>query len=109
VKWLSVFIGGQQWSVWLCSPKSKYLEEDGCNKVGRCNYERCRIYLSRALDPQALEDALLHEALHALLHVTGAEDAYEGDPKKDEDLVKTLTPALHRLLKDLGFKFPLKP
>jgi hypothetical protein len=108
-RWLPVFIGGQRWSVLLCSPRSKHLKKDGCKCVGICNYEKNKIYISSELNSEAREDTLLHEVLHALLHVTGAEAAYDGDAGKDEDLVKALTPALHRLLKDLGFKFPKGP
>lgn len=107
MKWLALFLGGQKWSVYLVSPNSKHLILEGGERChGRCFYDTCRIYISKALDEGAREDALLHELLHALLYVSGAEKAYSGDPKKDEDLVGALTPMLHRLLKDLGFRFP---
>lgn len=107
MKWLPLHIGGQRWWVCLVAAKSKLLRNDaGECLVGKCDYQRCRIYLSKALDEEARQDALLHELLHALLYVTGAEKVYGGDAKKDEVLVATLTPALHRLLKDLGFRFP---
>lgn len=107
MKWLSLHVGGQKWSVFVVSPRSKYLaNDDGGFDVGKCHYNLCRITLSKDLDQGAREDTLLHELLHALLFVTGAERAYGGDPKKDEMLVSALTPTLHRLLKDLGFRFP---
>lgn len=109
MKWLALYIGGQSWVVWLASPNSKHLCQDGKRLLGSCNYERCRIYINRELSPPLREDVLLHEIFHALLHVTGAEAAYDGDPQKDEDLVKAITPAWHRLLKDLGFQFPAGP
>lgn len=108
-KWLSLHIGGQRWTVYLVAPKSKLLEVDGddpCAMVARCDYARCKIYISSELDSQAREDALLHEILHATLYVTGAVKVYNDDHKKDEQIVGSLTPTLHRVLKDLGFKFP---
>jgi len=71
-----------------------------------CDYDKCRIYVSKAVDSSARDDALWHELMHALLHVTGAESAYGGDPEADEHIVSALTPAMHRLLRDLGFRFP---
>lgn len=107
MKWLTNFIGGQKWSVFLVSPNSKHLVNEKGEKLnGKCDYEKCRIYIRKDLDPEAREDALWHELLHALLFVTGAEKAYNGDPEKDEELVEKLTPTMHRLLKDLGFRFP---
>lgn len=110
MKWLDVHIGGQRWGVYLVGPKSKYLlnEERGFDS-GKCHYDKCRIAISKALDEQAREDTLWHELLHALLYVTGAEKVYDCDADKDEELVAKLTPAMHRLLKDLGFRFPRGP
>lgn len=111
MKWLVVFLGGQRWTVSLVSPKSRNLKDDETGEYlsGRCVYTKCQIYIAKDLDEQAREDTLLHELLHALLHVSGAEAAYGGDAQIDEDIVKALTPMLHRLLKDLGFRFPRGP
>lgn len=106
MKWLDLRIGGQRWAVHLVSPKSKYLVDDEGVHVGRCVYEKCRIYVSSALDPEARDDTLLHELLHALLFVTGAEKVYGGNARAEERLVSALTPTMHRLLSDLGFRFP---
>lgn len=107
MKWLALHVGGQKWSVYLVSPKSRrLLRDDGTYALAHCFYDECRIYISRTLDEGAREDTLLHELLHALLFVSGADKAYGGDAEKDEDLVGALTPMLHRLLKDLGFRFP---
>lgn len=106
-RWLALHLGGQKWNVYLVSPRSKYLRTDtGGLCIGRCFYDKCRIYLSRSLEGSAREDALLHELLHALLYVTGAESAYNGSAEADEHIVGALTPALHRLLKDMAFEFP---
>jgi hypothetical protein len=106
VKWLSLYIGGQKWSVHLVSPKSKHLIIDGEARFGSCDYSQCRIYIASDLDKSAREDALLHELLHALLCVSGAEAAYGKSAKLEEQLVSALSPMLHRLLQDLGFRFP---
>lgn len=107
MKWLALRFGGQRWAVHVVSPKSKHLVDDhGDTKLARCIFETCAIYLSSALEQSAREDALLHELLHALLYVSGAEAAYRGDPVREEKLVTALTPLLHGVLKDLGFRFP---
>lgn len=108
MKWLALHVGGQKWSVYLVSSKSKYLIDEDTDEPldGRCIYAKNRICINRELDEEARQDILLHELLHALLYVTGAEKAYGGDAKKEEALVSALTPTLHRLLKDLGFRFP---
>lgn len=104
--WLRFMLGGQRWAVHLVSPRSKHLvTEDGAH-VGRCVYERCRIYISRDLDAAAREDTLLHEALHALLYVSGADESYGKSAKTEERIVGALTPHLHRWLHDLGMRLP---
>lgn len=109
--WLKPHIGGQLWRVYLVGPRTRFLldEDTGDRLLGKCDYARCKIYVSKALDESARSDVLWHELMHALLHVTGAEQVYGGDPKKDERLVSTVTPAMHRLLCDLGFRFPRGP
>lgn len=110
MKWLALRIGGQRWAILIVSPKSKFLVDDeGSSCVGRCDYDRSRIYISRDLDDAAREDTLLHELLHAMLYVTGAEHAYKGSHAAEERLVGALTPVMHRLLSDLGFRFPKGP
>lgn len=110
VKWLALHIGGQRWSVFLVSPKSKHLVNDAGDRLGgKCEYDACRIYIDRTLSESSREDTLWHELLHALLFVTGAERAYGGDYDVDEAIVSALTPAMHRLLRDLGFRFPRGP
>lgn len=110
MKWLALRLGGQRWSVYLVSPQSKHLAcEKGNRRHGSCDYESSRIFVSKALEQSARDDVLLHELLHALLYVTGAETAYGGDPKKDEHVVSCLTPTLHQVLRDLGFRFPRGP
>lgn len=110
MKWLDLHVGGQRWGVYLVSPNSKHLIEHTTpvgpdeRSVGRCDFARCRIYIANDIQEQAREDTLLHELLHALVHVAGV-DACKST-RAEENLVKALTPILHRLLKDLGFRFP---
>lgn len=105
MKWLALHIGGQKWGVYLVKGTSKLLCPHGDRLVGCCYYERCRIYLSRDLSESAFEDALIHELLHAMFEVSGA-GTVVGSALKEESIVRDLTPMLHRLLVDLGFKFP---
>jgi hypothetical protein len=114
MKWLSLHIGGQLWSVHLVSGKSPRLRTEDRVLHGRTFFDRCRIYVSKDLDEQAREDTLLHELLHASLFVSGADAALINTYGKDADaaeehVVTHITPVLHRLLKDLGFAFPKGP
>lgn len=106
MRWLVFHLGGQKWSVYIVSPKSKHLGKGTYN--GACDYDTCKIYLSKSLTDGALEDTLLHELMHALMYVSGASKVYDCDFDKDETLVCAVTPMLHRLLRDLGFVFPSK-
>lgn len=110
MKWLALHVGGQKWGVHLVSPKSKHLldhttkvKEDE-RSIGRCDFPRCRIYIANDLDEQVREDTLLHELLHALIHVCGVHACTSS--AAEERLIVAITPYLHRLLKDLGFRFP---
>lgn len=110
MKWLALHIGGQKWGVWLVSPRSKYLRDDaGDTCHGRCVFDQCRIYIDRTQDEQAREDTLLHELLHAALFVSGADAAYGKSISVEEKIVGPFVPVWHRLLKDLGFRFPKGP
>ncbi len=106
MKWLALHIGGQKWGVYLVNPGSKRLAAEPDETVHGITYlDECRIYLARGQSSEALEDTLLHELLHAMMQVSGA--AHEiGDADKEEKVVRDLTPMLHRLLKDLGYRFP---
>lgn len=106
MKWLSIGIGGQKWGVYLVSPKSKHLNVEGEVRIGSCVYSSCRIFISRDLGESAREDALLHELLHAILYVSGAEKEYGRSAEVEEGIVGAITPVLHRVLSDLGFRFP---
>lgn len=99
-------IGGEQWTIYEVAPGNKNLLADGDRCNGRCCPDECKIYINRDLDPSAKAHTVLHELVHALLHVTGADKVYDMDHDKEEILVSALTPALHRLLKDNGFALP---
>lgn len=106
-KWFVHYIGGQKWTIYLVSSKSKHLlSDDGDRCNGHCLYEECKIFVNCALNEGALNDTLVHELLHAWLRVSNAASIYEFDSEKDEALVRALTPVLHRSLTDLGLRFP---
>lgn len=105
MKWLSLHLGGQLWGIYLVNPGNHRLVEDGERLLGCTYQDECRIYLARGLSDQVLEDTLLHELLHAALHVSGAALVINSH-SKEEAIVRDLTPVLHRLLKDLGYRFP---
>ncbi len=106
MKWLALHVGGQRWEVHLVSSNSKRLRDD---EGDRCNgiafIEECRIYISKDLSDQARDETLVHELLHAVFQVSGGSHAIS-DEAKEEALVRSVTPLLHRLLTDLGFRFP---
>lgn len=117
--WLRFHIGGQIWKVVLVGAKSKLLVDHKDETVaGRTWVNRCLIAIDKDLDPQAREDTLLHEILHAAVFVCGAyarlQKAVAAEPNLHEDaaqdleddIVHPLAPVLHRLLKDLNFVFP---
>ncbi len=100
-------LGGEKWTIYEVASGSQHLIDDDGNRCnGMCDYDSCKIYVNRDLEISAKTHAVLHELVHALLHVTGADKAYDMDDKKDEDVVSALTPALHRLLTDFNFHFP---
>lgn len=100
-------IGGEQWTVYEVAPNNRNLVlDDGGPCNGRCCYDICKIYVNRDLEVSAKTHAVLHELVHALLHVTGADKAYDCDAEKDETVTSAITPALHRLLSDFKFHFP---
>ena len=103
-----VQIGGQRWKIKLVHPGNCHLIGDGGAPLhGCCELAKCTIYISKALCEDAREDTLLHELLHAVVYVTGAgEAAFAGVPAIEEALVGTLTPTLHQVLRDFGFRFP---
>lgn len=110
MKWLSLRIGGQQWRVDLVKSNSRHFEGD-C--YGITYPDKCKIYIAKEQDEQAREDTLLHEVLHAAMHVSGGSqeiiDVVEGGDlaaRVEEKIVRGLVLVLHPLLKDLGFRFP---
>jgi hypothetical protein len=115
MKWLTVHIGGQKWTIHAVRETSKHFAANADENVTGITYpDNCLIYVSRDLAPGVREDALLHELLHAVFGVSGAEHVLDeeckaGPRKVEERLIRCLTPTLHRLLVDLGFNFPKLP
>lgn len=108
MKWFDVHVGGQKWRVEIVRSNSPHLRhEDGDHTMGMTVYDKCRIYIDRDQDEQAREDTLLHELLHATFEVAGVRILL--NPELEERIIRALVPILHRLLKDLGFRFPKGP
>ncbi len=106
MKWLDLRIGGQKWGIYLVGPRSKWLrDDDGDYCKGLAHLDDCRIYVTNEASAEARDELLLHELLHAVLQVSGGSHAI-GSKTKEELLVRDVTPLLHRLLVDLGFRFP---
>lgn len=106
MKWLDVRVGGARWGIYLVPGKSKRLRgDDGDQCKGMAYLEECRIYITNEVSEEARAELLLHELLHAVFHATGAAHAISDD-EKEEGIVRDVTPVLHRLLVDLGFRFP---
>lgn len=114
-KWQSFYIGGQKWTAYLVAPTNPDLQPETPGDkpyVGRCLFDKCVIKISRELGDQAREDTLIHEILHVLIRSSGMWDVLEeavGENvagRAEETFVSVGTPLLHRLLTDLGFRFP---
>lgn len=108
MKWLAIHVGGQKYRVDVV--RRKHPELEGADGV--TDHDKCRIFVASEQEEQAREDTLLHELLHAAMYVSGAYSVLEGAcsgtdaHETEERMVRALTPCLHRVLKDLGFRFP---
>lgn len=101
-------VGGQKVAVHIVRRKHKMLE--GCD--GIYHPELGRIYVADDLENSRREDTLLHELDHVVNDASGVNNVLKdacGLDKLDateEQIVRCRTPIWHRLLKDLGFRFP---
>lgn len=101
--------GAQEWQYFLVPKTSQLLlNEKGGRLYAKCDFERCRVYLSNALKGAAFRDALWHETFHAWLFASGADAAYGKDADIEEALVIALTPVAQRFFADMGFCLPVK-
>lgn len=107
MKWLSLHVGGQRIDVHVVRRKHPMLDGND----GMYHPERGRIYLASDLEESPREDTLIHELDHAVNYVAGVnallrEACAEKTDAVEEQMVTSRTPIWHRLLKDLGFRFP---
>lgn len=105
MKWLALRIGGRKWDVHIVSDRHKRLHPEGSASSGVTYHDEGKIYLAREQSETSLEDTLLHELLHAILQTSRGSQAI-ANAKLEETIVERITPFLHQLLKDLGFRFP---
>jgi hypothetical protein len=108
VKWLALRVGGQRIAVHVVRRRHPKLA--GCDG---CYYPaEGRVYIASDLEQDAREDALFHELDHVVNEVGGVNAILEEHKvpfKEEERIVRARTPIWHRLLKDLGFRFPRGP
>jgi Zn-dependent peptidase ImmA (M78 family) len=108
MRWLALKVGGQRIGVYVVRRKHKML--DGADGV--YHPELARIYLASDLEEGPREDTLIHELDHVVNEVSGVNNVLRdacGASKIDaveEQIVRCRTPIWHRLLCDLGFRFP---
>lgn len=69
-----------------------------CELYGATDHKSLAIFVSDRQAASQARDTLLHEALHAILDVTGISHECEGD--EEERLIRRLSPALLQLLRD---------
>lgn len=106
--WFDVFLGGQLWMVLLVSPNHPRLVDDDCC-YGRTYDDLAKIYINDTYADPVVHDTLVHELLHAVIRVTDAHRAMGSNDRREESVVRAMTPVFHRLLVDMGFNFPKVP
>ncbi len=108
MKWLALHVGGQKIGVFIVRRKHPKLE--GCD--GIYHPTEGRVYLASDLEEGPREDTLFHELDHVVNDISGANNILSGAvavtklEAVEEQIVRCRTPIWHRLLKDLGFRFP---
>lgn len=88
-----VVIGPHHYKVKVAKPSGLSHEQYGTTEVGTTT-----ITLAPGMSGSQQRDTFLHEVLHAVLSLTGW-DHRLGD-KREEQLVRSLTPALLEVLRD---------
>ncbi len=101
MKWLALHVGGHKIGVHLVRRKHPKLDGDD----GGYYPDQARIYIASDLDDGPREDALMHELMHCVLWISGTYKAI-GDEDQEESFITSVIPLWHRVLKDLGFRFP---
>lgn len=105
-------IGGQEWRVQFVPCTDPRLE--GGSLEGCAIFEDCLVLIRDDLSMEAREEVFVHEVFeHVINHVSGAGHEmglrFRGEKAREEHeerIVRARTPHLHRVLKDLGFRFP---
>ena len=108
MRWLALSIGGQKIGVYVVRRKHRML--GGAD--GAYHPEKCAIYIASDLEEGARDDTLLHELDHAVNQISGVNTVLKEACRvgaldaTEEAIVTARTPLWHRLLRDLGFRFP---
>lgn len=88
--------------------------DDGTTCEGCAIFEDCLVLLADDLGPEAREEVFVHEVFeHVINRVSGARHemglrlrSEKARDEHEERIVRARTPLIHRVLKDLGFRFP---
>jgi hypothetical protein len=108
-------VGGQEWRVqFVPGTDPRILDEtDGTPLQGAAFMEDCVILIRDDLGSEAREEVFVHELEHVINKVSGAAHemglrlrSAKARDEHEERIVRARTPLLHRVLKDLGFRFP---
>lgn len=109
------YIGGTEWRVQIV-PRTdpRMIDDDGSTLEGHCINEECLVLIAEDLSTEAREEVFVHEVFeHAINIVSGAKHemglrfrSEKTRAEHEERIVRARTPHLHRVLKDLGFRFP---
>lgn len=103
--WFHAMIGGQRWTVELVPRTHPLLAPD---LDGLTIRDSCRVLIADHLSESLTQSTLVHELLdHAVNFASGAHMHFAGE--SEEAAVSRREPLLHRLLLDMGFRFPRMP
>lgn len=97
--WLSIPLGSAVYRVVLCDPQDPELsieDASGCEAV--TDHDTATIYMRRTLPRTRVAEVLVHEILHASVHISGLAVTQRWKPEREEAVVHALAPMLAHAL-----------
>lgn len=88
-----VYVGPYDYTV-------RFTKSLGASLYGETDNTNSELLVHPKQSPSNLRDTLLHEALHAIFHVSGASKALSWDMATEEQLIRLLNPWLVQLVQD---------